>query len=55
MIVSICFTWCSIGGYMSIQYTVCFTRIGDFTCGVSDCEELVGVLTGEDGVGFRWL
>jgi len=25
-------------------------------CGVvSDCDELVGVLTGDDGVGFRWL
>ena len=43
-----------------------FTRIGDFTWRVSDCEELVGVtwrvsdsvknlwgfLTGDDGVGF---
>ena len=24
----------------------------DFTWRVSDCEELVGVLTGDDGVGF---
>ena len=27
----------------------CFTRIGDFTWRVSDCEELVGLLTGDDG------
>jgi len=26
---------------------------GDITWRVSDCEELVGVLTGDDGVGFR--
>ena len=26
---------------------------GDFTWWVSDCEELVGLLTGDDGVGFR--
>ena len=26
--------------------------MGDFTWRVSDCEELVGVLTGDDGVGF---
>jgi len=32
-----------------------FTRMWDFTWWVSDCEELVGVLTGDDGVGFRWL
>ena len=25
---------------------------GDFTWMVSDCEELVGLLTGDDGVGF---
>ena len=29
-----------------------FTRIGDFTWRVSDCEELVGSITGDDGVGF---
>jgi hypothetical protein len=27
----------------------------DFTWMVSDCEELVGLLTGDDGVGFRGL
>ena len=27
----------------------------DFTWRVSDCEELVGLLTGDDGVGFRGL
>jgi hypothetical protein len=26
---------------------------GDFTWRVSDCEELVGVTHGDDGVGFR--
>ena len=28
------------------------SEIVDFTWRVSDCEELVGVLTGDDGVGF---
>ena len=34
-----------------------FTRIGEFTWRVSDCEELVGLLTGDDGVDggdFTW-
>ena len=30
----------------------CFTRIGEFTRRVSECEELVGLLTGDDGVGL---
>jgi len=30
-----------------------FQEGGDFTWRVSDCEELVGLLTGDDGVGFR--
>ena len=30
-----------------------FTRIGDFTWRASNCEELVLVLTGDDGDGFR--
>ena len=30
-----------------------FTRIGDFTWGLSDCDELVGSVTEDDGVGFR--
>jgi glyoxylate utilization-related uncharacterized protein len=34
----------------------CFTRSGDFTWRVSDCEELVGGFTGDDGVGiWRYL
>ena len=44
MIVSKCFTWFSIGGYMSIQY---ITSIGLFYKNrefrVSDFEELVGI------------
>ena len=31
--------------------SVCFTRIGDFTWRVSDCEELVGLFTGDHGIG----
>ena len=27
----------------------CFTRMRDFTWWVSDCEELVGAVTGDDG------
>ena len=35
------------------HHLVYFTRIGEFTWRVSDCEELVGVLLrGDDGVGF---
>ena len=43
---SICLTWFPIGGlgepniYQNLVY---FTRIGNFTWRVSDCEELVGV------------
>jgi len=29
-----------------------FTRKGHFTWRVSDCEELLGSVTGDDGVGF---
>jgi len=42
---SICFTWFPIGGLGEpkiYQNLVCFTRKGDFTWRVSDCEELVG-------------
>jgi len=28
-----------------------FTRSGDFTWRLSDCEELVGAITGDGGVG----
>jgi len=42
-----CFTWfpnCLVLGEPNIYHqSVCFTRIGDFTWRVSDCEELVGV------------
>ena len=32
-----------------------FTRIGDVSGGVSDCEELVGLLTGDDvGKPLSW-
>ena len=30
-----------------------FYKNEDFTWRVSDCEELVGSITGDDGVGFR--
>ena len=33
----------------TIGAEVCFTRIGDITWRVSDCEELVGGFTGDDG------
>ena len=32
--------------------TNCDEIFGDFTWRVSDCEELVGEVTGDDGVGF---
>jgi len=32
-----------------------FTRIGDFTWRVSDCEELVGTITGDNVFGFMEL
>jgi len=41
-----CFTWFPIGGLGEpnlYQNMGDFTRIGDFTWRVSDCEELVGV------------
>ena len=51
-IMSICLTWFPISGLGKpklYQNLVCFTRIGDFTWRVSDCEELVGGFTGDDG------
>ena len=30
------------------KVAVCFTRIGDFTWRVSDCEELVGGFSGDE-------
>ena len=52
---SICLTWFPISGLGKpklYQNLVCFTRIGDFTWRVSDCEELVGGFTGDDGIYF---
>jgi len=44
--ISRCFNWFPIGvlgePYM-YHHSVCFTRIGDFTWSLSDCQELVGV------------
>ena len=43
---SICLTWFPISGLGKpklYQNMWCFTRSGDFTWRVSDCEELVGV------------
>jgi len=34
----------SLGEPNVYHESVCFTRIGDFTWRVSDCEELVGVI-----------
>ncbi|RTZ87278.1 MAG: hypothetical protein DSY96_01380 [SAR324 cluster bacterium] len=45
MVMSICFTWFPIGdlGAPYLYHKLGdFTRIGDFTWRVSDCEELVG-------------
>jgi hypothetical protein len=51
-IMSICLTWFPIGGLGKpklYQNMWCFTRSGDFTWRVSDCEELSwGLLTGDD-------
>ena len=41
----------SLGEPNVYHESVCFTRIGDFTWRVSDCEELVGLLTGDEGIG----
>ena len=38
--------------YYAFGVEVKFTRIDDFTWRVSDCKELVGGFTGDDGVGF---
>ena len=49
-----CFTWFPFGWLENPIYTTirgCFTRIGDFTWRVSDCDELVGLLTGDEGTG----
>ena len=41
----------SLGEPNVYHESVCFTRIGDFTWSVSDCDELVGLLTGDEGIG----
>ena len=41
----------SLGEPNVYHESVCFTRIGDFTWMVSDCDELVGLLTGDEGIG----
>jgi hypothetical protein len=44
-----CFTWFPISGLGKpklYQNMRCFTRTGDFTWIVSDCEELSGILLG---------
>ena len=41
----------SLGEPNVYHESVCFTRIGDFTWRVYDCEELVGLLTGDEGIG----
>ena len=49
-----CFTWFPISGFRRTQYIPRFggvlQEIGDFTWRVSDCEELVGLVTEDDGV-----
>ena len=51
-----CFTWFPnwlVLGEPYIYHNLeDFTRIGDFTWRVSDCEELVGVTHGDDGGGY---
>ena len=39
--------------FYTLGVEVKFTRIGDFTWRVSDCEELAGVLAGDEGFGSR--
>ena len=41
----------SLGEPNVYHESVCFTRIGDFTWRMSDCDELVGFLTGDEGIG----
>ena len=48
---STCFTWFPIGGLREpkVYYNlVDFTRMWNFTWRLSDCEELVGLPTGDD-------
>ena len=53
-----CFTWFPywlVLGEPNIYHDsgVFYKNVGILLGGVSDCEELVGVITGDDGVGFR--
>ncbi len=47
-----CFNWFPIGGYRRTQYIPRFGGVlqgsGDFTWRKTDCEELVGEVTGDD-------
>ena len=56
MRMSICLTWFHINGLgePNIYHNLGdFTRIGEFTWRISDCEELSGeLLTGDGGVGL---
>ena len=53
---SICLTWLPISGFVEpniYHQSVCFTRMRGFYLEVSDSEELVGVITGDEGVCIR--
>ena len=53
-----CFTWFPFGELVEpniYHQSVCFTRNRDFTWRVSDCEELVGGFTGDDGVSLPFV
>ena len=54
---SICFTWFPIGGlgepYLYHDLGVIYKNMGIILGGCLTCEELVGSITGDDGVGFR--
>ena len=43
------------GKVMYRWYKLNFSRISDFTWSLSDCEELVGVISGDDVVDFGGL
>ena len=48
----LCFADCKV---VWRRYKVNFSRIGDFTWSLSDCEELVWVISGDDVVDFGGL
>ena len=45
----------AVGKVVQRGYKVNFSRIGDFTWSLSDCEELVGIISGDDVVDFGGL